>query len=267
MLFSSILVMFLIPALVLATETDKFVTAKAAPATEDGLVVPVEVTNTHDLAAMDIPLGFSEGAYLDKVTFTDRVESFEFKIANIDNTKRQVVIGLISMVTGERPDMPAGTGAVAELHFKLDPGVTSVEINPIRIEEPNHQLTYYYNDYSNGRPEVKSVQPEVTAGQVFYTGQSAIPTRFALFQNSPNPFNPTTRILYDLPTAGNVRVSVFNVIGQRVIDLVNEYQEAGSYNVVWSGTDDNGNSVASGMYFYRIKTDQFSDTKKMVLLK
>lgn len=267
LLVTSILVLFLVPAL-MAAESDKFVTAKAAPAsTEDVLIVPVDVTNTHDLAALDIPLSFSEGAYLDKVTFTNRVESFEVKIANIDNDNRNVVIGLISMVTGEKPDMAAGSGAVAELHFKLDPGVNNVEINPVEMEFPNHSLTYYYNDYSSGRPVVKSVQPEVEAGQVFYSNPTAMPTKFALHQNSPNPFNPTTKIAYDMPAAGDVKISVFNVLGQHVSDLVDGRSEAGSYEIIWDGKDEAGESVASGVYFYRIKTEQFSETKKMLLLK
>jgi hypothetical protein len=240
LLVTFILVLFLVPA-VMAAESFKFVTAKAAPTTtEDVLVVPVDVTNAQDLVALDIPLSFSEGATLDQVVFTDRVKSFEVKIANIDNEKRNVVLGLISMVTGEKPDMAAGSGAIAELHFKLEPGVKSVEINPITIEHPNHSLTYYYNDYSSGRPEVVSVHPEVEAGQVFYSNPTAIPTNFALHQNSPNPFNPTTRIAFDMPTAGDVRISVFNVLGQHVTDLVDGYRDAGSYEVVWDGKDNSG---------------------------
>lgn len=266
MLVTFILVLFLVPA-VMAAESFKFVTAKAAPATEDVLVVPVDVTNTQDLVAMDIPLSFSEGAYLDRVVFTDRVKTFEFQIANIDNEKRQVVMGLISMVTGEKPDMPAGSGAVAELHFILEPGVNSVEITPIELESPNHSLTYYWNDVSNGRPEVQSVHPEVEAGQVFYANAAAIPTKFALHQNSPNPFNPTTRVAFDMAAPGDVKISVYNVLGQNVIDLVDGYRDAGSYDVIWDGKDNSGTQVATGVYFYRINTEQFSETRKMLLLK
>jgi hypothetical protein len=274
LLVTFILVMFLVPA-VMAAESNRFVTSKAsADETAWGeidakrLIVPIDVTNAHDLVAMDIPLSFSEGAYLDKVTFTDRVKHFEVQIANIDNDKRNIVIGLISMVTGEKPDMAAGTGAIAELHFKLDPGVNTVEINPIVMESPNHSLTYYWNDYTNGRPEVRSVHPEVEAGQVFYANpESAIPARFALYQNSPNPFNPTTKLSYDLPKAGDVKISVYNVLGQQVRTLVDGYNEAGSYDVIWNGKDNSGAQVASGMYFYRINTVEFNETKKMLLLK
>jgi hypothetical protein len=267
LLVTFILVMFLVPALV-AAESFKFATAKAAPvSTEDVLIVPVDVTNAQDLVAMDIPLSFSEGASVDTIVFTDRVKSFEVKIANYDNEKREIVIGLISMVSGQRPDMVAGSGAVAEIYFNLEPGVDFVEINPIEIETPNHSLTYYWNDFSSGRAEVRSVHPEVEAGQVFYSNPTAIPTKFALHQNSPNPFNPTTKIAYDMSDAGDVKISVFNVLGQNVNDLVNGYREAGSYEVIWDGKDKSGSAVASGMYFYRIDTEQFIETKKMLLLK
>lgn len=264
-LVTSILVLFLVPAIVMAANSDKFVAAKATPTASDQLVVPLTVTNTEKLVAMDIPLGFSEGATLNEVVFTDRVKSFEYKIANIDNENRQVVIGLISMVSKELPDLSSGSGPIAELHFTLDNGVKGVELKAIELENPNHSLTYYYNDYSSGRPEVKSVHPEFTTQYVERT--STIPTVFALHQNSPNPFNPITGIKYDMPKAGDVQISVFNVLGQRVTDLVNGYQEAGSHEVVWNGKDDGGSSVASGIYFYRIKTSEFSDTKKMLLLK
>jgi hypothetical protein len=264
-LVTSILVLFLIPAFVMAANSDKFIASKAVSSSSDELVVPLEVTNTQKLAAMDIPLGFSEGATLQEVVFTDRVKGFEYTIANIDNENRQVVIGLISMVSKELPDLDVGSGPIAELHFKLDEGVKGVEIKAIELENPNHSLTYYYNDYSSGRPEVKSIHPEFETQ--FVELKSAIPDVYALHQNSPNPFNPITAIKYDMPKAGDVQISVFNVLGQRVTDLVNGYQEAGSHEVVWNGKDDGGSSVASGIYFYRIKTSEFSDTKKMLLLK
>lgn len=266
MLVTSILVLFLVPALVVAAESNRFVAAKSAPTTGDMLVVPLEVTNVQDLVALDIPLGFSEGAVLEKVVFTDRVKDFQLQVANIDNENRNVVIGLISMVYSEMPDLPAGAGTVAELHFQLDPGVEGVEIRPIEMENPNHSLTYYYNDYTSGRPEVKSVNPEFE-GMLVTARLNPVPATFALYQNKPNPFNPATVLRYDLPAAGDVRITVFNVLGQQVIDLVNGYQEAGSYEVTWDGRDRDGATAASGIYFYQIKANQFTDTKKMVLLK
>jgi hypothetical protein len=263
-LVTSILVLFLIPAFALAADADMFV-AKVGPVESGKVIVPLEVANSHELVAMDIPLSFSEGAILEEVRFTERVEYFDVKIANIDNEKNQVLIGLISMVYQEQPDLAPGSGPIAELVFSVDEGVDKITIESITLENPDHALTAYWNDFSSGRPEVQSVSHELKI-DVDVTGQ-VTPKTFALFQNSPNPFNPTTRISYDLPKAGNVNVAVFNVLGQRVTDLVDSYQEAGSYEVVWNGKDDAGRSVASGVYFYRIESSDFADTKKMLLLK
>jgi hypothetical protein len=265
-LVTSILVLFLIPAFALAANSDKFVAAKMSVNADNQVIVPLEVSNSQKLVAMDIPLSFSEGATLDKVEFTERVGNFDIKIANIDNENNQVVIGLISMVYQEKPDLEVGAGPVANLVFTVEDGVDEIIIDAIELENPNHSLTYYWNDYSSGRPEVRSIQPEFERQIVDVDGTS-IPKTFALRQNSPNPFNPVTRVSYDLPKAGEVRVSVFNVLGQHVKDLVNGYQEAGTHEVVWDSKDENGSSVASGIYFYRIKTSEFSDTKKMMLLK
>jgi C1A family cysteine protease len=100
-----------------------------------------------------------------------------------------------------------------------------------------------------------------------YMEGGSLPTSFALFNNYPNPFNPTTTISYDLPAATHVEICIYNVLGQQINTLVNEAQEAGRHQVVWDGTDRNGNAVASGMYFYRLIADDFVKTKKMMLLK
>jgi len=253
------------PALALAADNDRFAAAKAALNTEGLLIVPLEISNTKDLTAMDIPLSFTEGATLEKVEFTDRVKSFEFQAANIDNEKRQVVIGLISMVSKEAPDMATGTGTIANLYFKLEPGVQEVTLTPIVLENPSHALTFYYNDYSSGRAEVKTINPEI--GVISASNAASLPTAFGLSQNSPNPFNPTTTIGYALPQAGDVKISVYNVLGQNIKDLVDGYMEAGNHQVVWDGKDRSGDAVASGIYFYKISAQDYADTKKMVLLK
>jgi hypothetical protein len=81
-------------------------------------------------------------------------------------------------------------------------------------------------------------------------------------QNYPNPFNPTTKIQYSLPEVANVKLSVYNSMGQEVIQLVNENQSAGKYIV-----DFNAQNLQSGVYLYRLQTSKFVDTKKMLLLK
>jgi hypothetical protein len=89
-----------------------------------------------------------------------------------------------------------------------------------------------------------------------------IPITYSLMQNYPNPFNPTTKIQYLLPVVSRVRLSVYNSLGQEVMQLVNENQSAGKYIV-----DFNAQNLSSGVYFYRLQTSKFVDTKKMSLLK
>ncbi len=96
---------------------------------------------------------------------------------------------------------------------------------------------------------------------------SSLPQKFELGQNMPNPFNPNTVIVFAVPRPTEIRVEVFNVLGQKVKTLANEFSKAGYKRVEWDGTDDNGSSVASGVYLYRLTAGDFSETKKMLLLK
>ena len=88
------------------------------------------------------------------------------------------------------------------------------------------------------------------------------PAAFAVAQNSPNPFNPTTTINFDIPEAGHVSVDVFNVAGQKIDTLVNNTLQAGNHTVTFDGAN-----LAAGVYFYTVKASDFSKTMKMTLLK
>ncbi len=93
------------------------------------------------------------------------------------------------------------------------------------------------------------------------------PEVFELGQNYPNPFNPITAIRYSLHRPSLVNITVFNVLGQEVKTLEQGMQAAGSYETTWDGTDQAGQTVASGVYFYRITAGNYTETRKMVLLK
>lgn len=94
-----------------------------------------------------------------------------------------------------------------------------------------------------------------------------LPEGFSLNQNYPNPFNPTTNISFVLPQAEEVRLEIFNVRGQRVARLLDQTMSAGEHTIEWNGTTDGGSHVASGVYFYRISAGEYTDTRKMTLLK
>lgn len=93
------------------------------------------------------------------------------------------------------------------------------------------------------------------------------PEHFSLSQNYPNPFNPRTSICYALPRDVHVRLSVYNVLGRKVAQLVDEPQMSGYKTVWWDGTDQHGDQVASGVYFYRLEAEEFSEVRKMMLVK
>jgi hypothetical protein len=103
--------------------------------------------------------------------------------------------------------------------------------------------------------------------------EEGVPSSFALMQNFPNPFNPSTTIRYELPVPGMVTLKIYNVLGQEVCTLVNEVQNAGPHVVIWNSQNDAGRSVASGVYFYRCtafpanRDNPFIQTMKMVHLK
>jgi hypothetical protein len=97
--------------------------------------------------------------------------------------------------------------------------------------------------------------------------EKTIPTRFYLKQNYPNPFNPSTTINYTIPNGGNVRLEIYNSLGEIVNILKDCYEDAGSHTITWTGKDSNGNSLSSGIYFYRLVSDDFTQAKKMILLK
>jgi hypothetical protein len=92
--------------------------------------------------------------------------------------------------------------------------------------------------------------------------EESLPGKHELYQNSPNPFNPTTKITYELQIINTVELSIFNLLGQKVKTLVSERQEPGSYNVTWDAS-----RYPSGIYYYKLETGGFTKTKKMILLK
>ena len=91
--------------------------------------------------------------------------------------------------------------------------------------------------------------------------------KYALLQNYPNPFNPETAIKYSIPQDGKVSIIIYNITGKEVATLVNKDMVAGTYEVKWNGKDDYGNSVTSGVYFVKLTSGKFTDTKKIMFIK
>ena len=94
-----------------------------------------------------------------------------------------------------------------------------------------------------------------------------IPDSYSLAQNYPNPFNSTTTIYYTVPTAAEVKIKVYNLIGEEIKTLLNQEQSAGKNSIDWDGTNQSGRAVSSGVYFYRLEAGDKIITKKMTFLR
>ncbi len=147
---------------------------------------------------------------------------------------------------------PGGSGNV----FSITPNATSPCVPGISTTVCNNAVNYIYPNFNAGRKYIWNcpvgIEP-VTNG---------IPHVYSLSQNYPNPFNPATKISYALPTAGNVKLVVYDLLGREVAVLVNDFKKAGNYDVNF-----NASNLSSGIYLYKIESGEFNDTKKMMLIK
>ncbi len=139
---------------------------------------------------------------------------------------------------------------------------------PVRIAWNTQQYSFtaslrvggqFYDMRTNGSAIMASDGESV---ELVLSEMPTVPHVYSLDQNFPNPFNPTTTISYGLPENSHVRLSIINLLGQEVTRLVDEDQRAGYYRSVWDAS-----RIASGVYFYRLQTGSFTETKKLMLLK
>ncbi len=164
-------------------------------------------------------------------------------------------------------DIRYGTGRIAE---ELNKDFKSIEMNgvkyPLKVKAENTDIRVMDVTGKEINVNIKSGE-EITIDnenikKLMISGE-LIPDKYALEQNYPNPFNPTTTIEFSLPeNVKNVKVSIYNVLGEKVTELVNASLIAGKYQYQW-----NAINVASGVYIYELRTEKFSSIKKMILLK
>jgi hypothetical protein len=138
------------------------------------------------------------------------------------------------------------------------------------LAEAEHNLTYAEMDESKGVHNHKylvsllndAIQKASTVSGIVSESLTNIPREFKLYQNFPNPFNPSSIISYDVAKAGFVELQIFDLTGREIRTLVNKWQAAGSYSVTFSA-----NSLTSGVYFYRLISGSYVQTRKMVLIR
>lgn len=125
--------------------------------------------------------------------------------------------------------------------------------------------TIVNSDFQGNKPDMGAIEsPWITS---INSGGSGILDHFMLYPNYPNPFNPSTTINYRLPERSKVVLKIYNILGEEIKTLVNNYETAGLKSVVWDGLDSAGNQVSSGIYLYRIQVENFVETKRAVLIK
>ncbi len=149
------------------------------------------------------------------------------------------------------------------MFFEDNSDFTSNGIQNITIDSTENKIYAQVAHFSTlvVRPKILTTDIAETAQQV------TIPTEIALRQNYPNPFNPSTSIDFALPEAENVKLTIFNSLGRHIQTLNNGLKPAGTHSLVWNGKDMNGRTVASGIYFYVLETDNLTLQRKMVFIK
>jgi hypothetical protein len=162
-------------------------------------------------------------------------------------------------------------------------------LSSARIYAQNTRITWYsfnmgYSEPNTDNTMIKSVVGQSFIGTTRYSDtqitsgfladtlfrwmvvgvpdQEGLPTSYSLGQNYPNPFNPSTTIHFELPVKSNVSLKVYNILGQEIMTVLNETKVPGSYDVRVDGSN-----LSSGVYFYRLQTNNYASTKKFLLIK
>lgn len=165
-----------------------------------------------------------------------------------------------------------GTGIIGRLYFTIDAACPETTIVIDTTTFGFIQKTYFRLTSANGSIEFSPLYRSGTIDVKLGTGvddgdNGSLPNAYALGQNFPNPFNPTTEIRFSLPRASHVRLDIYDIMGRNVRTVLDESRAAGTYQVTFDGRSSDGTTLATGIYFYRLTADSFSQSKKMLLLK
>ncbi len=242
----------------------------------DQIAVGVRLNdNTQDISGLLVPIRYSNtNLILDSVSFIGTFITDDFA-GLIDTVSDSDIIRISYLLTNYTPPvrfMTAPNGLLATLFFTVksdaSPGDAPIDsVNIIEniggfIKETNIQfsdpdgLTIYYPEFKAGN--VAILVPTDINDDI----NSSLPTEFTLSQNYPNPFNPSTIISFSLPTASDITLEIFNVLGQRVVTLASGRYAAGRHQFEFDASE-----LTSGLFFYRLTHQNGVETKKMLLLK
>ena len=219
----------------------------AQPSSSGGLVIPVELQSDGLIAGLQATVRFDPSA----VSVGTPILAGASSGLSLDASVHEGVLRFVVFGTQPGQGITAGSGAVLLIPITLRSGAT---------DPPSFELSDVV---------VASVQAQripVTIGTPVKA--AALPTAFSLGANRPNPFNPATQIAYAVPQQAHITLTVYNVLGQEVVRLVNAMQQAGRYTITWDGRNAQGQAVSSGVYLYRLASSTgFVESRRMVLLK
>ena len=210
--------------------------------------IPIQLIGGDNLLSFEIDIEYDpEIVSFEMVDWSDLIEHFSIEENNESGLLR--VAG-----SGSTPD--GVEGVFGNLQVFVDGGFEGesfdITINEYRVNE---------NDF------VENIVATFNKTSVGIGDLNTTPDIYSLHQNYPNPFNPTTQIKYDLPEDAMVSITIYDIMGRSIKSLVNTTQSAGYRSIQWDATNNLGEPVSAGMYIYMIQAGQFTQTKKMVLLK
>jgi hypothetical protein len=198
-------------------------------------------------SGVNLPLQFNFTVFLDTVNYNDWAEN------NTMQNAATVFYGVSSGRGNGVRNINEWGGATLFLPFSLSAIADSTAQGRIPLPDAFKLLKQFF-DYIPGGTAID--EPGIGA-----------PLSYELQPNYPNPFNPSTTITYSIQKAGLVKLTIYNLLGEKVRTLVNTTQAADEYHIAWDGKNDAGINVASGVYIYKLSAGDFSDSRKMILMK
>lgn len=238
----------------------------------DSIAVQVYIYNDEKVGGFSLPINYNS----DFVEFSSYVYGASVPGGGQPQVQKEpasnrVLFGWLSFTpTVFIAANPGGAQLLLTMYFKVLPGATpgKIDLQPTFIPPAGPlELSIITDDTYPITPEYKDCGTADIHLPVMEFGGPVLPETYALSQNNPNPFNPSTTIDFALPRAAKTTIEIFNILGQKVTTLVDEYLSAGNKRIEWNGTDATGRQVASGVYLYRMTANDFTQTRKMMLMK
>jgi len=263
-----------------------YVDIQETPATLDSVWVENIITNPKKQISVDLNLynerntknvsvaldyGNDSLIHLDSVVFTGTRGNIANK--NVQFSRDEHLLWVL-LEYGESTPLPSGTGPLFTMHFTVDSLISDTTLiidSTTYFTEGNN--TFLILTSLDGGEKIfpifnfGEIDIDIITGVEDITEEGQLPASYTLAQNYPNPFNPSTEIEFSLPTAGHVTLEVFNILGQNVRRLVDQKLSAGVHRVTFDSRTDRNQPLASGIYLYRLTSGDFTQSRKMILLK